>query len=200
MRKEHLKVLVDDFLKGKYDSVLDVGSDQGDLRELLNPQRYVGIDVSSKADLNLDLDKTDKLPFANGEFDLAFSSNLIEHLENVHLVIDEIIRVGKLSVITTPAAANWDTFWVLFRKKEHQGDRKEFGKYFKYYGLPLEKPSDRHRWFFSYADIVELIKYRAEKQGKKVEVFERYRSTKRKVLAMIFGKELFASEIIFKIS
>jgi SAM-dependent methyltransferase len=201
MRKDHLEFLVNNFLGGEYKSVLDVGCDEGYLRQLLKPQRYVGIDVTDKADLRLDLDKIDRLPFSDGEFDLAFCSNLIEHLENIHLAIDEIIRVGKLSFITTPPSANWDIFGILLWKKRYkEKDRKKFGKHFKYYGLPLEKPLNRHRWFFLYDEIVELVKYRAEKQGKNVEVFERYTSKKRKFMGVIFGKELFANEVIFKIS
>lgn len=200
MRNEHLDYLASNYLKDFKGSVLDIGCDQKYLQEILKPERYVGVDIGGLADLKLDLDKIEKLPFTDKEFDLVFSSNLIEHLENIHLIIDEMIRVGRVSVITTKTSANWGTFWSLFWKIETKGNRNEFGKYFKYYGLPLEKPSDRHRWFFSYDDIVELVKHRAEKQGKKVEVFERYLNRKRVFFSAIFGKNLFVSEVIFKIS
>ncbi len=201
MREEHLEWLIKNFLEGEYNSILDVGCDKNYLREILKPQRYVGVDISEKADFKLDLDKVEKLPFSDGEFDLVFSSNLVEHLENIHLIVDEIIRTGKLSVITTPPLNSWDIIMVLFFKKRNKNiDRKHFGKYYKFYGLPLEKPSDRHRWLFFYDELVDFIKYRAGKQGKKVEVFERYSSKKRELAAKIFGKNFFVNEVIFKIS
>ena len=38
----------------------------------------------------------------------------------------------------------------------------------KFYNLPLEKPEDHHKWFFSAEEGEEFIKYRAEKNGMKV--------------------------------
>ena len=33
----------------------------------------------------------------------------------------------------------------------------------KFYGLPFEKPFDRHKWFFNYEDVVEFFNYQCDK-------------------------------------
>ena len=51
----------------------------------------------------------------------------------------------------------------FLRGKKYAKDiqsRKHHGKFSKYYGLPLEKPKDRHRWFFSYDEAIEFAKFR----------------------------------------
>jgi hypothetical protein len=48
----------------------------------------------------------------------------------------------------------------------------EFGKFLRYYGLPLEKPDDRHRWFYGYDEAIEFISYRAKKNNLYVKKIE----------------------------
>ena len=46
-RREHLENLAATYLKGFSGSVLDVGCDQKDLRDILKPSRYVGLDIGA---------------------------------------------------------------------------------------------------------------------------------------------------------
>ena len=39
----------------------------------------------------------------------------------------------------------------------------------KYYGLPVEPPPDRHRWFFGHDEAVEFLRGRAHLNGFEVE-------------------------------
>jgi hypothetical protein len=38
----------------------------------------------------------------------------------------------------------------------------------KFYGLPLEPPKDRHKWFFSAQEATRFVEYRAEKNQMQV--------------------------------
>ena len=97
---------------------LDIGAGRGELIERL----AAGLPLESFAcDFHVelfqargipiekvDLDR-DKLPYAEGEFDLVTCSEVIEHLENYRALIREAHRVlkpGGLLVLTTPNVLN----------------------------------------------------------------------------------------------
>jgi len=46
---------------------------------------------------------------------------------------------------------------------------KIFGKYIKFYGLPLDRPPDRHRWFFNTEEAEEFVRYRTKRNGFKIQ-------------------------------
>jgi SAM-dependent methyltransferase len=83
--------------------VLDVGAGSG--RGYKHDYRgkvacLVGIDISSEVLQNQYLDEAyccdaAQMPFENGEFDLAFSDYVFEHLRDPHVVIQEIYRILK---------------------------------------------------------------------------------------------------------
>ena len=35
----------------------------------------------------------------------------------------------------------------------------------KFYGLPLEKPDDRHKWFFSFSEAFDFVNYNGNRNG-----------------------------------
>lgn len=55
---------------------------------------FVNIDISSKADITLDLNK-DRLPFENDSVDLVFSYHTLEHVHDYLFALSEIHRVCK---------------------------------------------------------------------------------------------------------
>jgi hypothetical protein len=54
-----------------------------------------------------------------------------------------------------------------------------------YYGLPLEKPIDRHKWFFNYEDANDFIYGMAKKMDMNVIVCEPYHGPKGRILKKI---------------
>lgn len=148
----------------KYQSVLngrilDVGADECFLRDHLPPDAgYVGIGLSGNPDRRVDLEK-EKIPFNDNSFDCVLCLDVLEHTENIHEVFDELCRVsGRYVIVSLPNP--WNT---LFASLASRGNRA--GQPMKYYGLPPEKPSDRHKWFFSVTDAEGFIRYRAGKNG-----------------------------------
>src|SRR3954454_20579052 len=88
--------------------IVDVGCGRLGLRGLAPDLDITGVDVVDRPDYPgpfVRADATVRLPFADGEFDLAYSSSVIEHLEPADRVAfaDELRRVGRGWYVQTPA-------------------------------------------------------------------------------------------------
>lgn len=145
-------------------SVLDVGGDRGGLGSIFDG-KYVNIDMSNGADYVLNLDKIERLPFTDMEFDTIVCTDVLEHLENIHFIFDEICRVaGKSVIISMPNAWNNVRYIV-------GGVRSQFSKtrprrlLDRHWTLPVDRPPDRHRWFYSLSEANEMLIQRGEKIG-----------------------------------
>lgn len=152
-----------DFLKGK---ILDVGCWQKDLKKYLpSKAEYLGIDITGSPDIFLDLEK-EKLPFPDNSFDCVVCADVLEHLDNLHIIFAELLRVSrKYIIISLPN--NWLLLKnILFKKN---GSKK-----LKFYGLPIERPKDRHKWFFNYKDAKDFISENAKKFNYSIIICEPY--------------------------
>lgn len=139
-------------------NILDVGADQCYLKERLgNKVNYIGIGLSSdKLDLKIDLEKK-ALPYKNNSFDVVLCCDVLEHLDNIHEIFDELCRVSNHYVIVSLPNPH-SVFWSYLKHGDYKGYQ-----HMKFYGLPLEKPEDRHKWFFSTEEAKRFIQYRAKK-------------------------------------
>lgn len=186
-------------------SVLDVGCWERDLAASLpKGKNYYGIDIAGSPDQKIDLEAIERLPFENASYDTVVCLDVLEHIENIHCVADELFRVAHKNVIVTlpnPLRSIWS---YMFKRRTGKDD--QYGMYSKYYGLPLETPEDRHRWFFSYDEAVRFMTHKAKKNGFAVTVIETDMDHKRlttlprvsaRIGATLFGKNLFADSIIF---
>lgn len=131
--------------------VLDVGCDQKQLARLLPAGgAYTGVDMNAAADVRLNLDRDD-LPFAAGAFDTVIAADVLEHLERLHAVFDELCRVARGHVIVSLPNPVRNLMLELARGKAGR---------LKYYGLPVDAPADRHRWFFGAEEAAHFLKER----------------------------------------
>lgn len=140
--------------------VLDVGCD---VRQLAGRLRagaaYTGVDQNPAADVVLDLD-SGVLPFDDRVFDTVVCADVLEHLERLHAVFDELCRVSADRVIVS--LPNPYRAFVLAAVEGNLDP-------LKHYGLPLEPPRDRHRWFFGAEEAEAFIRHRAGRNGFEVE-------------------------------
>lgn len=129
-------------------SVLDIGCDQAVLKGLLKDVNYIGIDIGGTPDLQINLDKIEKLPFDDNFFNTSICSDVLEHLDNLHLIFGEIVRISKKHIIIS-LPNNWSNA----RKPIERGKGS-----FSHYGLPALRPVDRHKWFFGLSEAINFLK------------------------------------------
>jgi|SRR3989344_3319133 len=147
-------------LKG---DVLDVGADQLYLKKYLPVGvNYTGIGLGNHRDLvKVDLEKS-KIPYKDNSFDCVLCLDVLEHVDNIHEVFDELCRVSrKWIIISLPNP--WAELVGTIRSKKYSKK-----KYMKFYGLPVEREEDRHKWFFSSTEAQNFIKYRSNKNKFKI--------------------------------
>ncbi|HSX41732.1 MAG TPA: methyltransferase domain-containing protein [Candidatus Saccharimonadales bacterium] len=124
-------------------TILDVGCDFNTLKKIVGA-KVVGVDLYGAPDIVIDFEKDRLSHFRGGQFDMVVCTEVLEHLDNLHAMVQELHRVSsRYILVSLPNCLNVFAKWnILFH-----------GKVNKYYGLPFERPDDRHRWFFSYKDI-----------------------------------------------
>lgn len=139
--------------------VLDVGADECHLRTHLPAGvAYTGIGLGGQPDYQVDLEH-ELIPFQDHAFDCVLCLDVLEHLDNPHAVFDELCRVSRQYVIVS-LPNPWASFQQVLRTGFYAPGRAQ-----KYYGLPVEPPPDRHKWFFGASEAKRFIAHRAALRG-----------------------------------
>lgn len=148
-RTEYLVQHFGGYLVGK---VLDVGCDKGLLRTLLpESSSYTGIDIAGEPEISLDLEKVERLPLDDNEFDTVVCTDVLEHLDNMHRIFSELVRVSRrYLIISLP------NNWASARRAISRGSGQ-----ICHYGLPTTPPQDRHKWFFNLTEAREFLEAQA---------------------------------------
>jgi len=132
-------------------NILNVGGGgERHLSKYLKEKNIFEIDISGDNDLEINLDKVDRLPFCNNQFDTVVCLDVLEHLENFHKILNEITRVSSRYIFISLPNCSSLFLPILLNKRRF---KKKEGYFHKYYGLPIDYPHDRHRWFFTVQDI-----------------------------------------------
>lgn len=157
-RSERTRYIHETFKPYLEHSVLDVGCDRALLRDLLPGVEYLGVDMGGTPDMTINLEQVERLPFDDCSFHTIVCSDVLEHLDNLHAMFDELVRVsGKYLVLSLPNC------WCVARRPIERGKGS-----FTHYGLPAEKPVDRHKWFFSASEAVNFFEAEAKKHDMKI--------------------------------
>lgn len=146
-------------------TILDVGCDTRQLALALPDRasgRYTGVDLNPAADLILNLDTHD-LPFPPRSFDTVVCTDVLEHLERLHHTFDALCTIARAHlIISLPGCLRC----LLLDIAAGTGGRMKF------YGLPLDPPPDRHRWFFGYEEAADFLRLRGQRHGFSVTQME----------------------------
>lgn len=136
------------------DSLLDVGCDRAVLRTLLDDDvRYTGVDIGGNPDYRIDLERVERLPFSDQAFDTTVCSDVLEHLDNLHHVFSELVRVTRRHLIVS-----LPNNWANARRPIERGRGS-----IAHYGLPVTRPTDRHKWFFNFSEAADFLCAQAER-------------------------------------
>lgn len=171
-------------------NILNVGG--GGRRDLYNSLenkeiKVFEIDFQGDNDLKVNLDKIEKLPFSDNEYECVCCFNVLEHLENFHKMTDELIRVSSKKIfISLPVSSAMFLNILRNKKKKNVQD----GYHFKFYGLPIEVPNDRHRWLLTVKDIEVFFENLVKKKNLDLNFFShKKKSIKFKILKFFFRRK-----------
>lgn len=143
------------YLEGK---ILDVGSRDNTIKEVLKKDCSL-VDKNNPDLPPFDWEK-EPLPFLLESFDTVVCLDTLEHIDNIHKGFDDLVRVsGRFIIISLPNC------WRKTAKQFIRG----YGTAASY-GLPPEKPLDRHKWFFNTEDVENFIFYNTARNSLKLRV------------------------------
>ena len=133
-------------------NILNLGS--GGKRELTpidNATSSTDVDFIGDVDFKINLDEIEQLPFGSGSFDLCCAMDVLEHLENFHIITEEMLRISsRYILISLPNSAA--EFPDILRNKNTGRDNEISGYFSKYYRLPV-------RWIGIDIGFIHRISY-----------------------------------------
>jgi len=181
-------------IKSDYNFVLDVGSRDKALKEFLKKDvNYQGIDFEDGQEV-LGCNLENGIPFPDKSFDVVFALDVLEHVDNLHFLFKEVIRVSKNEVVVAlPNMFYWKARLRFWRGKDISSK----------YVFCVDPCLDRHRWVTSYNSSVKFIKHNAPNHD--ITIVKEYYQYKSKLLRFIDIKlsrkwpNLFVHTIIFHI-
>ncbi|NBB80755.1 MAG: methyltransferase domain-containing protein [Verrucomicrobia bacterium] len=147
-RQARSQFLFDQYRTSFQTSVLDIGCYEAPIRTIIDASvEYTGVDIVGDPDIELNLEECDCLPFQDSSYHTVICIKVLEHLDCLHRIMDELFRVAKKEVIVS-----LPNCWNSARTPIARGSGT-----IAHYGLPLERPVDRHKWFLSVTDITEFF-------------------------------------------
>lgn len=181
-------------VQNNYKSVLDVGCRDKVLKKFLNKGSvYQGIDMESSHEV-LQHNLENGIPFPDQSFDVVFALDVLEHVDDIHFLFKEIIRVSKYeAVIALPNMLYWK-----FRLRFLKG--KDISKKYTFY---IDPCLDRHRWLTSYSSSVKFVNHNSFDSN--ITIIKEYYQYKSKFLRWIDSRlskrwpNLFVHTVIFHI-
>ena len=125
-------------LRGK---LLDIGARDCILKKYLQSPalQYFSADLGAGHDYQIDLEKP--LAPGDGEFDVVAALDVLEHLENPHQALRELLRITKTKLFISLPNMACLSFRLRFLREGKLSDK---------YALLPRRQGDRHRWLTVY--------------------------------------------------
>lgn len=155
-RQAQLLRRFDPFIRG---TLLDIGCRDRRLEaQLPAGTRYVGLDPIGDAHVRATGEAL-HLPFKDASFDTVLAVAVLEHVDNPHELLADAVRTSRQYVI-----GNLPNLYELTFRLRYLIGKPPNGKY----GLPPERPTDRHKWLLSYSDARSFFASAAKRHGLKI--------------------------------
>lgn len=148
------------------------------------------VDIVGDCDLQLNLDQIERLPFEDNSFDLCCAFDVLEHLEQFHLINAELYRVSKSSVLISLPNSAAEIFHNVVRNNPQKRPDLNRGTFSKFYGLPLVTPEDRHRWWLYFHDVIRFYYFFALKNKCQLEFWTVKNGINRRIFSSLLGQHL----------
>jgi SAM-dependent methyltransferase len=146
----------------------------------------MGVDVCGQPDLLLNLEQIEQLPFADRSFDCVVCCEVLEHLDNLYFIFSELVRVTRRYLIIS-LPNNWGNA----RRPIARGHGC-----IGHYGLPLQAPPDRHKWFFALSEAKHFLDSKAAEY--KLRVLESFATEKpRNALVSALRRMRYPSQLTY---
>ena len=116
--------------------------------------------------------------------------DVLEHLENFHLIAAEMVRCADKYVLVSLPNSAAEVPNILLRPEKMQLNNYQ-GYFSKYYGIPLKRELDRHRYWMYPQDIIRYFENLALKYELKIAYVLPNFSYKLKFLRLILGRRIF---------
>lgn len=141
-------------------NILDVGCSDNELKKIVGKNVY-GIDISGSPDEFIDLEKESLKKFADNSYDFVVCTEVLEHIDNFYEVLNDLFRISKKNIlISLPNCPDiWKVLRIIITSKTG-----------KFYGLPIEKPTDRHKWFFSWKELDNFFSLYCKKNNLQIKL------------------------------
>jgi hypothetical protein len=166
-RQQRCQFVAASFDKYLGNSVANIGGGGSKhLRAYLDPSvTYFEVDNNGNPDLIANLETDLPLPLEDNSWETVVCTDVLEHVDNLHNVFDELVRISSQYIIISLPNPFESTFksYALNHPERRKTDieREVYGRYSKFYGIPYKCPIDRHKWFFSYTDAEDFFYYKA---------------------------------------
>lgn len=151
------------------------------------------IDIQGDCDLKVNLDMLPDLPFQDSSFDVACAFDVLEHLEHFHLLNEEMFRVAKDYVLISLPNSAAEVFYDFLRNRPQKHPDLDRGTFSQFYGLPLRPPTDRHRWWIYFHDIIRFYFYFSQEHDASLEFWTPRLDIKKSLFKSIFGSHIYHS-------
>ena len=170
------------------------GGGRRHLKESLKKEIEVyEVDIQGDCDLEVNLDTLKVLPFADQSFDVVCAFDVLEHLENFHLINNEMFRIAQDYVLISLPNSACDHFFDVLRNRTQKDPDVDRGVFSKFYGLPIMPPSDRHRWWINFHDVIRFYYYFSLKNNATLEFWTPKLNFKKRFFRSILGSHIYYS-------
>lgn len=149
------------------------------------------VDIQGDCDLKVNLDSLSRLPFSDGEYEVACAFDVLEHLENFHLMNEELLRVARRFVLISLPNSPTEIARNLRPAKPDAARDPSQGALSKYYGIPLRRPEDRHRWWMYFNDVIRYYYYIAKVKNLELEFWTPRLNIKKRLFRSVFGGHMY---------
>jgi Methyltransferase domain len=152
--------IVEHLLKGRVGTLLDVGARDKTLERYVDKGRihYLSADREGPHDFQITLGESIAVP--DRQFDYVTSLDVLEHVDDIHVALGELLRIAKkLVIVSLPNMASYPHRFSFLARGRLGTDK---------YNLSPMPRNDRHRWLTTYEDSRRFVEANAAKDGFRV--------------------------------